>query len=156
MDEATLDRYRADVIKRSIKIEWFLNFLISLHYLKRVDEEFILKILYDPSFSFRLKVSAVQKINGIDSGIIGRLHEMADIRNYFAHFDINFVVPTGEKVSFDPKHLEQTINFQEKYDRFIELEKIVNPYLFKVCKELGLPIISSPQKPQPPKEPIKT
>lgn len=138
MDEATLAKYRADVIRRSINLEWILNVIISQNYFHTIHGTFIFEVLYDPGFNLRLKINIVSKMKRINKKMIAHLHEIADVRNVFAHFDPNFIKPTGEEVAPDPKNLQEQINFQEKYKKFIELEGKVLPYLWQFLKDLGV------------------
>jgi len=142
MDETTIAKYRAEVIKKSINIEWYLNILISQRYLGYLDNDFIFEVLYDPYFSFSLKINIVSKLKDTNQEMIGKLKDIGRIRNIFAHYDPNFVQPSGEEVSLNPKNLEQQIDFQREFENFITHEKKVQNYLKQVLTTLGVKLES--------------
>ena len=141
MDKDELSKYRAEVIEKSINIEWIINAIISQHYFKQVRLPCLLEVLYDEYFSFALRRNILKKIiKDIDSQKIQDLNRLNTIRNYFAHCNQEIIKGTDKKQKgkiIDPRHIEREINFESLYSEFIEKEKGVTEYLVKLFQDLG-------------------
>jgi len=144
MNDKSLSKVRAEVIEKSINIEWIINAIISQHYFKKVLLPFVTEVLYDEYCSFALKRRILEKIfPNIDGRQIQKLNRLNTIRNYFAHcgqeiFD-GPVVPKNEQKGWvpDPRKPTKPINFESLHAEFIELENSVSKYLFGIFQELG-------------------
>ena len=141
MDEKKLDEYRAEVVKRTINIEWLMNAIISQHYLKKVIISFVLEVLYDHNFPFSLRRNIIEKIiEDMPREKIEQINRVNNIRNLFAHCDEKLICLSDENktpVAPNPKDTSKNLNFEELYAEFSENANEVEKYLLEVYKSKG-------------------
>jgi len=144
MNDKSLSNVRAEVIEKSINMEWIINAIISQHYFKKVFLPFVTEVLYDEYCSFALKRRILEKIiPNLDGQQIQKLNRLNTIRNYFAHcgqqiFDGPAPPPKEQKGWVpDPRKPTKPINFASLHSEFINLESSVSKYLFEIFQKLG-------------------
>ena len=140
MNPETLSKYRSEVIEKFINCEMIISAIISQHYFKNVNREFLLEVLYDESFSFGLQRRILEKIvPDLDKAKIHDLNRLNTIRNYFAHCNQQFFEGPGitEGVVPDPRDVKKGIDFEVLYIEFIQKEPEVTIYLADIFKGLG-------------------
>lgn len=139
---ADISRLRSEVIEKSINIEWLIGAVISQHFFGKVIQQFFFDVLYDEYFSFALKRRILLKIRRDLSGEFeNALNRLNTIRNYFAHCGQEFVEgpdpKTGTARVPDPRRTDRSLDFEQLYKEFCELEPKTNERLFAVFKEMG-------------------
>jgi hypothetical protein len=135
-----ISKFRAEVIERTINIEGIIEIIISQHFFKKVNEDFILKVLYDSYFSFGLKIKILENIIVIDKKKMSKLKRIDEIRNHFAHRNRLFYKrdnPLEEGVVVDPKDNNKAINFEKLYEEFTKLSLEIEEYLLSIYKDIG-------------------
>jgi hypothetical protein len=139
MENNDTSKIRAEVIEKFINLECLINAIITQHYFKTVNKNFIMEFLYDEYCSFGLKKRVLEKIiKDLDKRKIERLNRLNTIRNYFAHRDLSYVkVVDKECWAPDPRKPEKSINFDALYKEFIENESEVLNYLFSIFESMG-------------------
>ena len=142
--KAQISEYRAQVIERTINIEWLMNAIICQHYFSRVVKPFLLEVLYDEYFSFALKRRILEKIvDNLDKRRLQDLNRLNTIRNYFAHCnqeifggpDVPPEVAEGRVI--DPRKLDRAIDFEGLYNEFTQIVGEVEKYLATVYLDKG-------------------
>ena len=127
MSRETLTKYRTKVIEDFIKIEGYINIIISMHYLNFLSVKFLLQVLQDELFGFGLRVNILEKIFITISPsrefqpIIEDLRRLSKIRNYFAHCNTAFFEPPMEDVINAVIPSEEDLNkldIEEKLRKF--------------------------------------
>lgn len=157
MDKDKLSKYRSEVIERFINVEWMINAIISQHYFKGdsrkgVRTPFMLKVLYDPYFSFPLRRQILEKIlkkNKEDKKTIHKtmkdLYRLNTIRNYFAHCGQEFIILTEKPLkrrAINPEDIEQELDFESLYTEFMKTVQGIEQYLVKLQYALGVTLIT--------------
>lgn len=144
MNKEKLSKVRAEVIEKSINIEWIIHAIISQHYFKKVLKPFILEVLYDEYFTFALKRRILEKIIvNLDKQKKDDLNRLNTIRNYFAHCNQELFEgpikpgPEARGIVPDPKNIEKAIDFDKLYKEFMEKEISISAYLFDIFKNIG-------------------
>ena len=137
-----ISNYRAEVIERSINIEWIINGIISQHYFKHVNTNFLFEVLYDQNITFALKRNILEKIlqslNHQNQQKIHELNRLNSIRNYFAHCNQEiYTIKSNESFVPDPKKPENPIDFKKLYEEFMSIAKQVEYWLFDEYKGMG-------------------
>ena len=132
---------RAEVIDKSINIEWLINSIISQHFFGKPRIDFVSLVLYDEYCSFALKRRVLIKIKpelaGKTEHAINRLNT---IRNYFAHVGQGFIDgpdPNGPSRVPDPRDFSKSVDFAAMSTEFNALEAGLNNQLFSLFKEMG-------------------
>ena len=144
MNEEKLSNYRVEVITKFINLETIMNSIISQHYFKHGNMPFLTQVLYNPYFTFALRLDILKQITPIfDSKKEEYLHKLNRIRNYFAHCSPNFF-KVGTKVSkesigymFDPKDPSKILDFEDLHKEFNDKEEQVVLYLIELYEGLG-------------------
>lgn len=147
MNRKKIIKQRGEIINKFINIEWIINAIISQWYIKKVEKEFVLEVLYDEYFSFSLKRRIIEKIftERCNSKLKPKLKYMLDslnrlnsIRNYFAHCTetMTLINSDGEYIP-DPKNHNKPLNFQSLYDEFMKKEKEVSEYFYDLFISIG-------------------
>jgi hypothetical protein len=96
MSREILTKYRTKVIEDFIKIEGYVNTIISKYYLGRVSKNFFWEVLQDELFNFGLRSNILEKIiqnispQKKSKQLIEDLRRLSKIRNYFAHCNTAF------------------------------------------------------------------
>ena len=96
MSREILTKYRTKVIEDFIKIEAYVNTIISKHYLGCVSKNFFWEVLQDELFNFGLRCNILEKIiqdispQKKSKQLIEYLRRLSKIRNYFAHCNTAF------------------------------------------------------------------
>ena len=86
-----MTQYRTKVIEDFIKLEGYVNTIISQYYLGRVSKDFFWEVLQDELFNFGLRSNILEKIfqqispDKKSKQLIENLRRLSKIRNYFAH-----------------------------------------------------------------------
>ena len=144
MDREALSKARAEVIEKSINLEWIINAIISQHYFKRVYLAFVLDFLYDEYCSFALKRRLIEKIvKDIDSNQIQNLNRLNTIRNIFAHCGQEIfegsAIPSKDQIGKvpHPRKTNEALDFKGLHQEFLEKESKVVKYLFGIYENLG-------------------
>jgi hypothetical protein len=137
-----ISKYRAEVIERAINIEWIINAIISQHYFKYVNINFLFEVLYDQNITFALKRNILDKIlqsrNHQNEQKMHELNRLNSIRNYFAHCNQEiYTIKSKEGFIPDPKKPENPIDFNKLYEEFITIAKQVESWLFEEYKGMG-------------------
>ncbi len=139
-----VSEYRAEVIEKTINIEWIMSGIISQRYFGRVAKEFLLEVLYDEYCSFALKRRILEKVvKDLDGRKLQELNRVNTIRNYFAHcnqqiFEGPDVPPEGaEGQVVDPRKLDRVIDFEGLYNEFSQIEGPICKYLYAIYQNMG-------------------
>jgi hypothetical protein len=141
---AQMSKYRAEVIEKTINIEWLMSAVICQHYFGRVIKPFLLEVLYDEYFSFALKRRILEKIvDNLDGRKLQDLNRLNTIRNYFAHcnqemFEGPDAPPKGGQGQvIDPRKLDRAIDFEGLYNEFTQIVGEVEKYLAAIYLDKG-------------------
>ena len=144
MFDNDLSRYRAEVIEKAINIEWLMSVIISQHYFKLPNKDFLFEVLYDEYFSFGLKRRILEKIvQDFDKEKLHNLNRINSIRNYFAH--CNQIVFEGSEFPkeddqgkvIDPRNLDREIDFESLHKEFMSRIGPLEKYLADIYLEMG-------------------
>ena len=87
MKNEEIIHHRGKVLHSFVTVELMINTIISMHYLKRVDSDFVIDVLNNEMSSFGFKKSILKQIlNGADhESSFKKLEKLNRIRNLFAH-----------------------------------------------------------------------
>jgi hypothetical protein len=122
----TLSLLRAEVIEKSINVEWLLHAIISQHYFGQVRIKFVSEVLYDEYCSFALKRRVVLKIcPELQGKAENQLNRLNTIRNYFAHVGQPIVDGPDSKGPSripDPRDFSASVDFEELHKEFNKIE----------------------------------
>ncbi|MDP3992491.1 MAG: hypothetical protein Q8P79_03235 [Nanoarchaeota archaeon] len=148
MDRTKFWELRNNVLDKFNNLETGINLVISYFYFKEPNKDFIFRVLHNSYFPTVLRIELFTKmIKDSDkkrlNRVISKLKEMSKIRNYFAHITPSYFSgeePSVEKVGWSPhpEDPKKILDFEVAHERFFELEKDVNPYVFNACKVLGV------------------
>lgn len=122
MDKQEISECRAEVITKFLDLERMVNIIISEYYLGAISGNFLIDVLYDPFFSFGLKLNILGKIGTVKESDIILIRKLNTIRNIFAHEQFELVVgeKEGETVFLDTRQGKE-LDYAEKYRLFLEL-----------------------------------
>jgi hypothetical protein len=139
MSEEAGGTHRSDVIEHAVNVEWLMSALISQHYMKHVDTNLVLQVLYDEYFSFALKRRIVEKIVDMTPQQVQSLNRLNTIRNYFAHCSQQFAKAGAPDDLFvpDPRQPDKEVDFDALYDEFMGLLPGVETFLLDAFKARG-------------------
>ena len=144
MNENELKAARGEVIDKFATIETAINAIISQHYLKSVNREFIIEVLCDESFSFGLRRRILEKIvpasDKSDRSKMQNLVNLNSTRNYFAHCGLQMTSLESD-VPFYPdtrKPKKQLIEWDNLYRDFNKLLPEVVRYLKEKMDQVGV------------------
>jgi nitroreductase len=147
MSREILTKYRTKVIEDFIKIEWFVNTIISQHYLGNVYRKFCLEVLQDELFNFGLRTNILEKIlqdNALvekPKPLVEDIRRLSKIRNFFAHCNTTFHENSEEKEKGGvphPKKPNEYLDFEFLYEEFSEKFPIVSEQLLQLMDEMGV------------------
>lgn len=148
MERTRFEEIRRNVLDKFNNLEMLMNLAINLFYFKRIEKDFLFRVLHDSLFSTALRINVFTKIvNDSDKKrfehMESAIRQMSNIRNYFAHITPQYFdseEPSLDKVGYfpDPKDPKKKIDLEKEHEKFFELEKEVNPYVIHVCTILGL------------------
>jgi hypothetical protein len=138
---------RGNVIEKFISIELAINAIISMHYLKRVDTNFVVNVLNNEQSNFGFKKNILKQI--IDCKKYKKefkiLENLNRIRNLFGHASFNIKNQnnklTDESIKMylnDPKKSGNIIDPEVKMKEFLELYNEFWPWLIKISKQFGI------------------
>lgn len=148
--------HRGVVISNFSRIEVWINLIISVHYLKRGDSDFIFNVLGNEAVTFAFRRNILQHIMNFknDDMLMKDLRKINEIRNIFAHqmesikekpwmdsepYFNNPKYPKQEKVEFTA---------QELYDEFMEKFPKVQAELLELSKKKGIALPIDPEQPE--------
>ncbi|MDD4901820.1 MAG: hypothetical protein PHE24_01665 [Patescibacteria group bacterium] len=135
---------RGIVANKFVSIEGLVAVIICLHYLKRVDNKFILNVLKNELSSFGLCKSVLKLIidNKKNGDELQNLEKLNRIRNIFSHSVISG--DSGQSngdimnASFvNHKDLDKKINAEEMLKEFNSLYDSTIEWLMKIFEEKG-------------------
>lgn len=149
MDRKRFEELRRNVLDKFNNLEMMMNLAISMYYFKKIDKDFVFRVLSNPYFTSALRIDILLKIIKDSNkkrfkSIINKIREMSNIRNYFAHITPNYFDEDEEikmeKVGWwpHPKDPTKRIDLEEEHEKFFELEKEVHPYILNFCNFLGV------------------
>lgn len=152
---------RSDIVEKYINLEILINSCISQYFFKNINSSFYFYVLFDPHFSYQLRINIFRKIvNGLSkesySGDMEKLNRklqrVGEIRNIFIHVaglkfhpskdgmnDIVITKSSIEEEGFtpDPKNPSSPLNFTKLYNEFLSLEKFLNQEVSYIYQVLG-------------------
>ncbi len=161
MEDTELNQARTAVVEKFIEVETLLNASISYYFFKRVDPSFFFKVLYDPFFSFHLRVNIFNKIvkelskkvyTGDKEKLNRKLQSFGEIRNNFIHVGSFKFYPSKdgrtdivlanlsteeESITPNPKDPSKVLDFKKIYKNFLDLEKELKEEIINIYKALG-------------------
>lgn len=125
--------YRSIVIEKSINIEMLINFIISQKYIGKCKKDFLFDVLYDPCFTFGLKINILEKIKPSVKELeneLKNLRRLNNIRNLFDHCNSSY--HDGERTFIPhPKNIDNEIDFRLLYNEFCQIEPNINKVLLE-------------------------
>lgn len=132
---------RAEVIEKTINVEWLIHAIISQHYFGQVRIGFVSEVLYDEYCSFALKRRIVLKLCPTLRGEPEQqLNRINTIRNFFAHVGQSVVDgpnPNGPSRIPSPRDFSKTVDFAALYEEFLSIEKPLAKALFAAYEQKG-------------------
>jgi hypothetical protein len=144
INDYSISKFRAEVIERTINIEWIINAIISQHYFGKVLSPFILEFLYDEYCTFSLKRRVLEKIApNLEKEKLDNLNRINTIRNYFAHCGQVLIEgsdpssPLAISKVVDPRKLNKAIDFEKLYSEFMGIVGGVEEHLAEIYKAKG-------------------
>lgn len=147
-----LAKERGEIVEYFLHIDQLLNGIIQLFYEVGKDEDFILDVLYDESFSTGLKIKILKKIylklSVCDEKHVNnfteKLLKLNQTRNYFVHCNLHITEEGVDvnkidknKSTIDPRNHDKYINFDELYKQFFLNNKEVENELIKIFENIG-------------------
>jgi len=137
MDKQEISECRAEVITKFLDLERMVNIIISEYYLGSISGNFLIDVLYDPFFSFGLKINILEKIGAVKEGDIILVRKLNTIRNIFAHEQFGFVVEEKEeKIVFLDTKRGKEIDYAAEYRLFLQLYPNVLGALDKIYDDI--------------------
>lgn len=138
---ASISALRAEVIEKTINVEWIIHSIISQHYFGQVRIGFVSEVLYDEYCSFALKRRIVLKLCPTLQGETEQqLNRLNTIRNFFAHVGQSFVDGpdlNGPSRIPSPRDFSKTVDFAVLYKEFLSIEEPLVKALFAAYKQKG-------------------
>jgi hypothetical protein len=132
---------RAEVIEKSINVEWLLHAIISQHYFGQVRINFVSELLYDEYCSFALKRRVVLKIcPELKGSVENQLNRLNSIRNYFAHVGQPMIEGPNSKGASrvpDPRDFANSVDFEGLHKEFNNIEGPLVKALVNAYQEKG-------------------
>jgi hypothetical protein len=132
---------RAEVIEKTINVEWLLHAIISQHYFGQVRIKFVHEVLYDEYCSFALKRRVVLKIcPELHGKVENQLNRLNAIRNCFAHVGqtvIDGPDPGGVSRVPSPRDFSDSIDFKVLHNEFKQIEGPLVNALAKAYQDKG-------------------
>ena len=132
---------RAEVIEKTISVEWLIHAIISQHYFGQVRIGFVSEVLYDEYCSFALKRRIVLKVCPTLQGETEQqLNRLNTIRNFFAHVGQSVVDgpdPNGPPRIPSPRDFSKAVDFSALYKEFLSIEGPLVKALFAAYEQKG-------------------
>ncbi len=153
IEEGKLNEYRNKVLQRTNHTDILVSSIISCYYFKNggISLGFLSNVLYQDPLSFKSRTNmlrnimneiAQKNVNKKDWVLkikeqLNKLDKMGMIRNMFAHCELKITIKGEEEHIFNSKDFHKTLDFEEEYKKFIELDQEINPILLKLYEEFG-------------------
>lgn len=131
MTRKELTNVRGQVISQFCNIETWVCFIISLHYLKQINTDFVINVLGHEQCTFGFKRNILTHIiadNKINQQLLQKLGTVSRIRNIFAHASEVFIedpTPDGDIFFRNPKSQDDD---KKLLDPRLELEDFQSSY----------------------------
>ena len=140
MNLSELPQKRGTIVESFIAIEGFIGAIISLHFLHKLDTDFIIRVLGNEQATFGFRRNILKQIIKDSQENKKELENLATlnrIRNLFGHA-IGQAKGREAPTSFeDPKNPGKTLDAQKQFDRFIELRNPTIKWLQDIFIEKG-------------------
>lgn len=142
MNLKELSQRRGTILESFIGIEGLVSSIISLHFLHKVDTDFIIKVLGDEQATFGFRRNILKQIvedNRESKAGLENLAILNRIRNLFGHAiaEIKDEVKKAPVYFQDPKKSGKKLDAQEEFDRFYKLYDLTFQWLKSVLIEKG-------------------
>lgn len=148
MNYQEIQNARGFVVGKFVDIELTINSIISIHYLKEVNVNFVINVLNNEMSSFGLKKNILKQIVNTKKykKQFENLETLNRIRNLFGHVSLCLTDETknikdaNAKIHLNnPKKPDDKLNPDEKLKEFKELFNSVLNWLIEIGKEKGVP-----------------
>jgi len=155
MKNSELAFHRGVVISHFSRIETLINIIISQHYLKKADSDFIFNVLGNEQVTFAFRRNTLQHIMDLkdDDLLMKNLRKINEIRNIFAHQMESIKEKPwvdSEPYFKNPRYLKQKkkeFTAQELYDEFIKKFPEVQVKLSGFLNDKGVLFAIDPEQP---------
>jgi len=145
LSEFNLEEIRGWTIDRLYQIESKINFIISLYFNPEKKYEFEKIVLNSSIISIGGKIKILRNIKEFDKKIIGKIQEISNIRNAFAHLPtrdcIEIHVENDENGNFVKSNIGKITSEMELMNSNGELKTKTTTYLidefYKLNKEIS-------------------
>lgn len=142
MNLKELSQRRGTIFESFIGIEGFVSSIISLHFLHKVDTDFVMKVLGDEQATFGFKRNILKQIiedNKINKVGLENLATLNRIRNLFGHAiaQVKDKVKKAPVCFQDPKNPNKKLDAQEEFNRFYKLYDPTFQWLKNILAEKG-------------------
>lgn len=161
MNTNDIQQQRTEVVEKYINLEILINACISQYFFKNVNSSFYFYVLFDPHFSYQLRINIFKKIvsglppenyTGDREKLIRKLQRVGDIRNIFIHVAGLKFYPSKEGrsdivitkslieeegITPDPKNPSSPLDFKKLYEEYLSLEKFLNQEISSIYQVLG-------------------
>lgn len=142
MNLSELPQKRGTILESFVGIEGFISSIISLHFLHKVDTDFVINVLGNEQATFGFKRNILEQViegNSENQRELQNLRTLNQIRNLFGHS----IAEVGDDDTKSPvyfqdtKNLSKKLDAQSEFDRFVELRDPTLKWLQRIFVEKG-------------------
>ncbi len=134
-------RKRGEIAELFIGVETLIDIVISYHYFKDINNDFIFNVLKNENSNFGLRRNLFEKIiseyeKKIE--IMDGIHRLNKIRNIFAHSLSKAAGDDADVFFSNPKLGDKDLDAGKLYDEFVQKRKSTHELILGLGKKYGL------------------